>query len=507
MRLNFDIIYEALKQEFDITRYGQAKEELNIKAPRFLTGEERDHYIYIFNYKEFPENLSAPAICVDHADDMSDVSNVTSVNLQDISYDSLDYPIMVIHNKESVKKVMNAVLKIFDDFHTWDESLQEALQNQMDLRELAGRAASMLECRVLISDKNFVLLADSKYYREEGDIPTDYQGDVLPNAVIKKICEESKYHRKRSQTPYFAGEDGRYDGSLVYNMDIFLGDRYEGTCSLMESERTFKNRDFALFLHFFQYVRKTFQFYNGTKGKKSRALRMVMKDLLHEKKISSTLQQEIDNYNKQFCNYRCVVICHEKKGGLPYDYLNMTLESLYDGCVSVYHDDKVVSIIPDMEERKVNQLFLQLAHLNIVFGISSFGERLDDCHNLYLQAVNAIEVGQKENPEQKLYFFERYLLPYVVKNGTRFLPIKFLQTEGMRRLEAYNKESMVDYIDTLRVYLDQEMNITETSKILFLHRSTFLKRLERLQRILKEELENPEGRLLLRLQLYYRNRR
>ena len=30
MKLNFDIIYEALKREFDIERYGQAAETLHI---------------------------------------------------------------------------------------------------------------------------------------------------------------------------------------------------------------------------------------------------------------------------------------------------------------------------------------------------------------------------------------------------------------------------------------------------------------------------------------------
>ncbi|MBQ3267475.1 MAG: helix-turn-helix domain-containing protein, partial [Atopobiaceae bacterium] len=58
----------------------------------------------------------------------------------------------------------------------------------------------------------------------------------------------------------------------------------------------------------------------------------------------------------------------------------------------------------------------------------------------------------------------------------------------------------VDYIDTLRAYLDNGCNASQTAKAMYLHRSTLVQRLDRIREIV--DLELPERRLYLSMCLH-----
>ena len=53
----------------------------------------------------------------------------------------------------------------------------------------------------------------------------------------------------------------------------------------------------------------------------------------------------------------------------------------------------------------------------------------------------------------------------------------------------------------LRSYLENDRNIAVTSRILYLHRNTFIYRLERIGEILQMDLEVPRNRLILLIAL------
>ena len=71
--------------------------------------------------------------------------------------------------------------------------------------------------------------------------------------------------------------------------------------------------------------------------------------------------------------------------------------------------------------------------------------------------------------------------------------------EKLLRLKYADEENGTEYFRTLRLYLDNHFNAVQTARELFIHRSTFLYRLERIKAILGTDFNNKDEILYLML--------
>ena len=131
----------------------------------------------------------------------------------------------------------------------------------------------------------------------------------------------------------------------------------------------------------------------------------------------------------------------------------------------------------------------------------------DPFHDIYLarpyyfQACAALENGQLFHPGEGFYAFLNYALRELLINAIGNLPMEMYYTEGMRRLKQHEEKSPVSYIETLRVYLDNNMSVTKATAKLFINRSTLIERLSRIKRELNCDLEDPDERLRIQILL------
>jgi DNA-binding PucR family transcriptional regulator len=70
------------------------------------------------------------------------------------------------------------------------------------------------------------------------------------------------------------------------------------------------------------------------------------------------------------------------------------------------------------------------------------------------------------------------------------------------QLYSQSRKGSVDYWETLKVYLNNEMNATQTAKELYLHRSTLLQRLAKINTVLGLDLHNPLQRMYIHACIY-----
>lgn len=490
MKLNFEIICDCLQEVYPLQRFGESLDALHIVSPRFYNGESDTDYIYMIDDQKLPAALCAPAIWICREDR----------EIQEPSY-----PLAVIRGDVSTAEVMNALLAVFERFQNWEASLQECVDQHLNLRELAGRGARQIGCRILISDRRLMILADSHFYNDSADALENYEGQLIPADVVRIFSDSSDANRKQ-RVPYFDGEEGQYEGCRVYNINICFGDRYEGACSLMEEGRAFRRSDFALFAHFFQYAYKQFQFFYGTLGKQNTALRSVLKTLLEQREPDVRLASLLAPYEGIGGGYYCLIVDSRAGAELPAEYICFTIERLFSGSIGLIHENRAAAFIPEWKDADMSTFCMAMEPLQVGIGLSSPGAKICEFRQRYLQACAALELGCRKAPAEKVHSFDTYRLDYLLDRSLGDFAPEDFKTAGFRRLERLNEKSSVDYVHTLQVYLDLGMNSSEAARQLYLHRSSFLKRLDALREVLGDELETPEGRFMLYWQLYMTQR-
>ena len=119
----------------------------------------------------------------------------------------------------------------------------------------------------------------------------------------------------------------------------------------------------------------------------------------------------------------------------------------------------------------------------------------------YVQAKTALDVGSRKKPYLWIHYFGQVALTYILEQATRRLPGTMICHEGLLELKKHDEENQTQYMETLRVYLEQHLSATQAARELFIHRSTFLYRLDRIKEILQSELDDPEEIFYLELSL------
>ena len=98
-----------------------------------------------------------------------------------------------------------------------------------------------------------------------------------------------------------------------------------------------------------------------------------------------------------------------------------------------------------------------------------------------------------------LYFFHDYALSYLLDACCAEMPVEAVMGQGLKNLRAYDQAKGSEHVRTLELYLQNECNVTRTAHNLHIHRSSLLKRLDKIKAMLDDDLEDSNHRLYYRL--------
>ena len=99
------------------------------------------------------------------------------------------------------------------------------------------------------------------------------------------------------------------------------------------------------------------------------------------------------------------------------------------------------------------------------------------------QANAALQIGERHNEYLWHYMFSDFKLEYLMAQITSELKPKQIVHTGLMKLMEYDRHSGMNYVESLREYIGNQFNASVSAERLFIHRSTFLRRLERIVQI------------------------
>lgn len=113
---------------------------------------------------------------------------------------------------------------------------------------------------------------------------------------------------------------------------------------------------------------------------------------------------------------------------------------------------------------------------------NAFGD-ISNLVHYFTQARIALNVGLKHNPTIWFHKFANNVLWYIEDKLTEELDGQYLCAPEPMILLEYDKKNQTELLKTLKEYINNDLNVIKTAEKLFIHRSTMNYRLERIREL------------------------
>ncbi len=154
---------------------------------------------------------------------------------------------------------------------------------------------------------------------------------------------------------------------------------------------------------------------------------------------------------------------------------------------------KLLELASSMEQALKNQLFIKT-----IIGIGGIAEHLRELADAYKEAQVAIEVGKVFDTEKTIITYENLGIGRLIYQLPTTLCEIFLG-------EVFKKNS-IDTLDqetlfTINKFFENNLNVSETSRKLFVHRNTLVYRLEKIKKLTGLDLREFDHAIIFKVAL------
>lgn len=187
-----------------------------------------------------------------------------------------------------------------------------------------------------------------------------------------------------------------------------------------------------------------------------------------------------------------VAIKHEKKESTELinflnQYSNGTDDIVIDfeddiiAYIKFYNNDKEYKSATEFCEILWESIYEEL-NFKVKMGIGQEIKNLFELNKSYKQAVNAIRMGGKISDKDYIYSYKKYVFMKIVEDA----PINELKQYMDVVIDERTREILDDeeMILTAEEFFSNSLNISETSRKLYMHRNTLAYRLDKIQKIM-----------------------
>lgn len=486
MKLSFEMLVYQLSKMLDMEIPYTDSKLSSLNPPLIYSLEEsiKKNQIYLVTDKNISSNHYFDSCCL-----------IFIGIEQSISYNNIDSKAIYLGNEISIAKVWNTIQSIFFLYQDWIEQLQHIVHQKGTLQELLDFSSAFLECQLYITDEYLHLLAASN----RGEVVTSEP--FIENESFKTLIDAAQNMNPTFQRFDFKKLNSSDEATEIYIYNIFDSQINLGALSMHPCKSTLQKHDFQLFKILAPFVKKVFLRHSQINGNQiTNVLETLLSNTSNTKinlsKIHKALNYDIDD------QLRCIVIQFSEEIITKYGfYLKQRFQIENPSSVALLHEENLIGILNNSKTLWNSKNFQQsiqnwIGNIQFIAGASNCFMNLFDLSSYYIEAKAAISFTDKE--ASTISVFSDCWIPYILQNCIGDLPIQNLLPTELLNVIRYNQTSNVDYIETLKIWIEEGRNDTRTASRLFISRNSFLSRRERLFSLLDNTLDNPD----IRFQLY-----
>ena len=211
------------------------------------------------------------------------------------------------------------------------------------------------------------------------------------------------------------------------------------------------------------------------------------------------ISSRLELLDRKFGKFFCIVVfsCNEPHDSNIFNQRQMSvLRQMYPNSMSVVYQDAVVLFINQETPVELTEEFTKpmedfASRNRMKASISQPFADILRIKSYYEQAKNALELGERMNPDQRMHFAMNLLPQYLFSNAD-YIGLEVGIHHHLHQLNDYDTENHTEFIPTLRAYLKYDRNATQTAEALHIHRSTFFYRVKKIEEILGISIADSE---------------
>lgn len=495
MKLNLTLITGKLSSEEIIYKKLEERYIYPLEfALLYEGGAFSENYLYVVEAKQLPLKPEFHGHC-----------SLLVIGDASLIYKKSDNEICCIRENTYLPRLFNTVSRIFQQFQSWENRLNQAMYEKKDFHQLGQIIYEQFLNPVdllNVSDRYLFRVYDknrpeNKEYYEvftENEYPP-----VEELQILYSLPEQMKtytYHE-----PVLL-ENSMYSENYLH-ANLFRDDRFVGKLFVGEVYHPLSEADYALIQYLADKLKEIVDESATTVIVHSQEMENIITKLA-KGELSFTPAEKIyleKQHWHQYDTYQLAILqCTSTiKGNRQLTAHASYLHHLLVDAFPIVIEKSIFIVLHGKSEEEVEKEKYRLQQFLIAEEYKcGYSDRFTDFARLsihYQQAQWALHMGTASSGRN--YEFAPHVLKSVYQICLDTQNLQFFLTENIRKLKQYDEKNQTELYRTLRCYLENGMNVAKTLKILYIHRSTFTYRLEKIEKILQCSLNNYKNRLYL----------
>ena len=227
-----------------------------------------------------------------------------------------------------------------------------------------------------------------------------------------------------------------------------------------------------------------------------------LKDLLDEKIATKKALLDRMNYvGSSFGgNIYCIVVETARSAStLNTFHIRSEFEKHFPNTKSLIYNGELVFIISLLEDHFLTRQQIQDAQnlciqYGLYAGMSNCFQNILELTQYYKQALRAIELGICKSKEPYLYVYQDYVLDHVRNIFVQKEHVLTFCHPKMKKLLEYDKVHRSELAYTMYMYLIHERNVSTTAESMYMHRSSLIYRLKKINSLVEDDFDDYKER-------------
>ena len=493
MYLNPDILYYHLSAGHHVEYIRAKHPAAELKRPLYFSPavQENDHLIFFKDLDCLPEE--GTYLCF---------------QMPLLPPKASEISILLIKDDADPDIVYNEVQSIFDLYDEWEDDCQRSLVRNQSFQHLLQVTYHHFPYPVCLTDDQFSVVAT---VHEENCSFSMFEDDTILSAEIVNHLISNPHIRGLEMLEGVIDFD--YDENYkLYN--FITSGTYRGRLIMgIRNDRDHAVAELILshLADFVEVLLARFGSFQISSGSVQSQLHTFLTEQLSGIAASADKMNRLTSITgwSETAPYMMIYFLpeHRLKRELYPPYLVSMIENHWPGVCAVEHHNNVAALI-NMELygfQDKEDFFQSLAYLVrdglMIAGCSRIFNSLSDASLFFRQAEYAIEFGKKKSPTRWYFLFDDYCLDYMLYYGIGVFKPEQICHPALIQLRKHDQEKQTSYYETIEMYFREQFNMSVAAQKLFIHRSTFINRIERIEELTRINLADNNTRLYLALSM------